>query len=209
MLIDRLINEFDRGLQAILGITRATRPVPTFDTNPADMLLSLQEKRHVIGLMRVNHVGEVCAQALYQAQKLATKDILLRDAFAHAQLEEEDHLAWTAERLSTLGSHPSLLNPLWYTGAFIIGFCVGKIGDKTSLSFMAETEWQVENHLNNHLESLPLHDYESRAIVNQMRLDEAAHAQAALDSGGVELSWPIRKAMSVCAKMMTTIAYYI
>ncbi|WP_353193793.1 2-polyprenyl-3-methyl-6-methoxy-1,4-benzoquinone monooxygenase [Pandoraea pnomenusa] len=215
MFSDSLISELDRGLRAIAGVTQASRPTPVAASSPdsdvpvGDDALSPQERRHVAGLMRVNHVGEVCAQALYQAQKLATKRPELRAAFEHAGKEEEDHLAWTAHRLSELGSRPSLLNPLWYAGAFAIGFVAGKCGDKVSLGFMSETERQVEHHLDSHLDDLPQQDLRSRAIVDQMRLDEIEHGQAARDAGGIELPAPVRQVMRAAAKVMTTTAYYI
>ncbi|VVD93055.1 2-nonaprenyl-3-methyl-6-methoxy-1,4-benzoquinol hydroxylase [Pandoraea horticolens] len=215
MFSDSLISELDRGLRAIAGITQATRPTPTTasasnsDAPVGDDALTPQERRHVAGLMRVNHVGEVCAQALYQAQKLATTRPELRAAFEHAGKEEEDHLAWTAHRLSELGSRPSLLNPLWYAGAFAIGFVAGKCGDKVSLGFVSETERQVEHHLESHLDDLPPHDLRSRAIVDQMRIDEIEHGQAARDAGGIELPVPVQRMMRAAAKVMTTTAYYI
>ncbi|VVD88658.1 2-polyprenyl-3-methyl-6-methoxy-1,4-benzoquinone monooxygenase [Pandoraea terrigena] len=218
MFSDNLISELDRGLRAIAGVTQATRPTPTVDAPiPSvysdapigDDALTSQERRHVAGLMRVNHVGEVCAQALYQAQKLATVRPELRFAFEQAGKEEEDHLAWTAHRLSELGSRPSLLNPLWYAGAFAIGFVAGKCGDKVSLGFVSETERQVEHHLETHLNDLPPNDLRSRAIVDQMRRDEIAHGQAARDAGGIELPAPVQRVMRAAAKVMTTTAYYI
>ncbi|VVE48591.1 2-octaprenyl-3-methyl-6-methoxy-1,4-benzoquinol hydroxylase [Pandoraea iniqua] len=231
MFSDSLISELDRGLRAIVGVTQASRPTPVpakmttqstqvdgvtgatdgvaSSPEAADDALSPQERRHVAGLMRVNHVGEVCAQALYQAQKLATKRPELRKAFEHAGKEEEDHLAWTAHRLTELGSRPSLLNPLWYAGAFAIGFVAGKCGDNVSLGFMSETERQVEHHLDTHLDELPAHDLRSRAIVDQMRLDEIEHGQAARDAGGIELPVPVQRVMRAAAKVMTTTAYYI
>ncbi|VVE32098.1 2-polyprenyl-3-methyl-6-methoxy-1,4-benzoquinone monooxygenase [Pandoraea sp. XJJ-1] len=218
MFSDSLISELDRGLRAIAGVTQASRPTPAVDASPASILsdapigddaLTPQERRHVAGLMRVNHVGEVCAQALYQAQKLATTRPELRSAFERAGKEEEDHLAWTAHRLSELGSRPSLLNPLWYAGAFAIGFVAGKCGDKVSLGFVSETERQVEHHLDSHLNDLPPHDVRSRAIVDQMRRDEIEHGQAARDAGGIDLPAPIQRVMRAAAKVMTTTAYYI
>lgn len=218
MFSDSLISELDRGLRAIAGVTQASRPTPAVDASLSSILsdapigddaLTPQERRHVAGLMRVNHVGEVCAQALYQAQKLATTRPELRSAFEHAGKEEEDHLAWTAHRLSELGSRPSLLNPLWYAGAFAIGFVAGKCGDKVSLGFVSETERQVEHHLDSHLNDLPPHDLRSRAIVDQMRRDEIEHGQAARDAGGIELPAPVQRVMRAAAKVMTTTAYYI
>ncbi|BDD92528.1 2-nonaprenyl-3-methyl-6-methoxy-1,4-benzoquinol hydroxylase [Pandoraea sp. NE5] len=218
MFSDSLISELDRGLRAIAGVTQASRPTPAVDASRSTILsdapigddaLTPQERRHVAGLMRVNHVGEVCAQALYQAQKLATTRPELRSAFERAGKEEEDHLAWTAHRLSELGSRPSLLNPLWYAGAFAIGFVAGKCGDKVSLGFVSETERQVEHHLDSHLNDLPPHDVRSRTIVDQMRRDEIEHGQAARDAGGIDLPAPVQRVMRAAAKVMTTTAYYI
>ncbi|PLZ01585.1 demethoxyubiquinone hydroxylase family protein [Burkholderia sp. WAC0059] len=218
MTLDELITEFDRGLRSITGVSRMTRPMPVPDDsndaqdNPEDgerAALSPAERAHAAGLMRVNHVGEVCAQALYQAQKLTTRSAELKEAFERAALEEEDHLAWTARRLVALDSRPSLLNPLWYAGALAIGFAAGRLGDKVSLGFMAETERQVEQHLDGHLESLPEGDRESRAVVEQMCIDEAAHAKTAVDAGGIELPLPVRSLMRVASKVMTRTAYYI
>ncbi|CAB3763436.1 2-polyprenyl-3-methyl-6-methoxy-1,4-benzoquinone monooxygenase [Paraburkholderia humisilvae] len=212
MLLDDWITEFDRGLRSMTGVSRMTRPMPL----PAESAqlaerveMTAQERAHAAGLMRVNHVGEVCAQALYQAQKLATRSPALKQAFEHAAREEEDHLAWTAKRLEALDSRPSLLNPLWYAGALAIGFAAGRFGDRVSLGFMAETERQVEHHLNGHMETMPAGDYESRAIVEQMRADEAAHGKAAMDAGGVELPFPARALMRAASKIMTTTAYRI
>jgi 3-demethoxyubiquinol 3-hydroxylase len=220
MTLDDLITEFDRGLRSITGVSRMTRPMPvpsalpaasdsTEGAPPAHGELTQAEREHAAGLMRVNHVGEVCAQALYQAQKLATRSPALKASFGQAALDEEDHLAWTARRLQALDSRPSLLNPLWYAGALAIGFAAGRFGDKVSLGFMAETERQVEHHLDGHLESLPPADLESRAVVEQMRVDEIAHAKAATDAGGAELPLPVRSLMRVASKVMTRTAYYI
>jgi len=159
--------------------------------------------------MRVNHVGEICAQALYQSQKLATASSTLKATFEHAAREEVDHLTWTAERLTELDSRPSLLNPLWYAGALTMGFIAGRFGDRLSLGFMAETERQVELHLDSHLEQLPEADLRSRAIVEQMRVEEMAHARAASDAGAIELPAPVRGLMRACAKVMTRTAYYL
>ena len=220
MTLDELITEFDRGLRSITGVSRMTRPMPmpsalpsageaADGAAPAPTELTQAERTHAAGLMRVNHVGEVCAQALYQAQKLATHSPALKAAFGQAALDEEDHLAWTARRLQALDSRPSLLNPLWYAGALAIGLAAGRFGDKASLGFMAETERQVEHHLDSHLESLPAADRESRAVVEQMRTDEIAHAKAATDAGGAELPLPVRSLMRVASKVMTRTAYYI
>ena len=217
MTLDDLITEFDRGLRSVTGISRMARPMPqppatggaTADPDADAAALTPAERSHAAGLMRVNHVGEVCAQALYQAQKLATRSPTLKEAFERAATEEEDHLAWTARRLHALDSRPSLLNPLWYAGALAIGLAAGRLGDKVSLGFMAETERQVERHLDSHLDSLPAGDRESRAVVEQMRNDEAAHAKAAMDAGGVELPLPVRSLMRAASKVMTRTAYYI
>ncbi|RDU94858.1 2-polyprenyl-3-methyl-6-methoxy-1,4-benzoquinone monooxygenase [Trinickia dinghuensis] len=213
MTLDELITEFDRGLRSIAGVSRMSRPVPRpepLDAGaPAAPEMTLAESSHSAGLMRVNHVGEICAQALYQAQKLATRSPALKEAFEHAAREEEDHLAWTAARLQELESRPSLLNPLWYTGALAIGFAAGCLGDKASLGFMAETERQVERHLDGHLQTLPEADRQSRAIVTQMRDDERSHGQSASDAGGAELPMPVKALMRAASKVMTRTAYYV
>jgi ubiquinone biosynthesis monooxygenase Coq7 len=210
MFLDELISEFDRGLRSMTGVSRMSRPLPVPQETAVEAEeMSPAERAHSAGLMRVNHVGEVCAQALYQAQKLATRSPSLRDVFSRAAVEEEDHLAWTSRRLEALDSRPSLLNPVWYTGALAIGLAAGRMGDRVSLGFMAETERQVEKHLDSHLEKLPLADRESRAIVEQMRVDEARHGKAAMDAGGVELPFPARALMRAVSKVMTRTAYYI
>jgi ubiquinone biosynthesis monooxygenase Coq7 len=186
-----------------------SRPLPVPPESTAPVELTDEERAHAAGLMRVNHVGEVCAQALYQAQKLATRSPALKQAFEHAAREEEDHLAWTYKRLEALDSRPSLLNPLWYAGALAIGLAAGRLGDRVSLGFMAETERQVELHLDGHLTTLPEGDHESRAIVEQMRIDEAAHGRAATDAGGVELPFPARALMRAASKIMTRTAYHV
>ena len=159
--------------------------------------------------MRVNHVGEVCAQALYDAQALAARSPALKTMFEQAAQEESDHLAWTEERIRNLGGRTSLLNPLWYGGAFAIGLAAARIGDRASLGFMAETERQVEQHLQGHLDRLPEHDVASRAIVAQMKDDEVRHADAATELGGVELPFPLRMAMRMAARVMTRTAHYL
>ena len=209
MLLDELITEFDRGLRSMTGVSRMSRPLPVPPVSTEHVELSDEERAHAAGLMRVNHVGEVCAQALYQAQKLATRSPTLKQAFEHAAREEEDHLAWTYKRLEALESRPSLLNPLWYAGALAIGFAAGRLGDRVSLGFMAETERQVELHLDGHLTTLPEGDHESRAIVEQMRVDEAAHGKAATDAGGIELPFPARALMRAASKIMTRTAYHV
>ncbi len=204
---DHLIVGMDKALRVIAGVASASRPTPA--AHAADGQLDAAEQRHSAGLMRVNHVGEVCAQALYNSQARFAKSDAMKAQFAQAGREEEDHLAWTAQRLSELGSQPSLLNPLWYAGAYALGTLAAQLGDGRSLGFVVETERQVEEHLAGHLDRLPAQDAKSRAIVAQMRSDEAAHGQAARDMGAIEAPAPVKGAMSVMAKVMTTTAYYI
>ena len=205
--MDRLISEFDRALRAIVGVANAARESPARERPEAE--LDPAERAHAAALMRVNHVGEVCAQALYQGQALTARDAHAKAALEQAAHEEEDHLAWSAERIRELGGRPSLLNPLWYAGAFGIGLLAARAGDVRSLGFLIETERQVERHLEGHLERLPERDHDSRAIVAQMKDDEAAHAMAAEQAGGTRLPAPYRWAMRVAAKVMTTTAHYV
>jgi len=205
--LDQLIVGADKALRVIAGVASASRPTPA--AHAADGVLDDQEQRHSAGLMRVNHVGEVCAQALYNSQARFAGSAAMRAQFAQAGREEEDHLAWTAQRLRQLGSQPSLLNPLWYAGAYALGTLAAQLGDQRSLGFVVETERQVEAHLNRHLEQLPRQDAKSRAIVEQMRDDEAAHGAAAQALGAIEAPLPVKGAMSALAKVMTTAAYYI
>ena len=206
--IDRLIIEFDTALRSVVGGANAGRPTPGSSTTP-NQSLDAAERKHAAGLMRVNHVGEVCAQALYQSQKIVARNQQIQEMLNHSAQEEMDHLAWCETRLQELGSHTSCLNPLWYAGSFAIGLAAGLAGDKWSLGFVVETEKQVENHLESHLEKLPLEDHRSRAIVEQMRIDEIEHGRAALDAGGVALPDPIQKLMKIVSKVMTTTAYKI
>jgi 3-demethoxyubiquinol 3-hydroxylase len=206
-LIDRFINEFDTALRSVVGGANAARPAP--GSSVANPPLDAAEKKHAAGLMRVNHVGEVCAQALYQSQKLVAKDSQVQEMLNHSGQEEMDHLAWCETRLKELGSHTSYLNPFWYAGSFAIGLVAGLAGDRWSLGFVAETEKQVENHLESHLQKLPEADERSRAIVDQMRVDEIAHGQAAVQAGGTTLPQPIQKMMQLMSKVMTTTAYKI
>ncbi len=203
---DRLLTVLDRSLRALTSTPQASRPRPDA---PLGGALDDDERRRAGALMRVNHVGEVCAQALYVAQSLATNDPARRDQFEKAAGDETDHLAWTAERLAELGAHRSLLNPLWYAGAFGIGLIAGRSGDATSLGFVVETERQVEHHLDGHLARLPAADLASRAIVEQMKADEARHADAAEQAGARRLPLPVRWAMRAAARVMTTTAYYV
>ncbi len=205
--MDRFLGAADSALRTIFAKPRAARPCPVV---PGDeTALGPDERREAAALMRVNHVGEVCAQALYTAQALATPDPQLRRHFERAAAEETDHLAWTAERLAELDARPSLLNPLWYAGAFGLGLLAGRLGDRVSLGFVVETEKQVEAHLESHLDRLPAGDHASRAIVVQMKDDEAAHAALALQAGAIELPAPAKALMRAAAKVMTTTAHYI
>jgi ubiquinone biosynthesis monooxygenase Coq7 len=206
--IDRFILEFDTALRSVAGGANAQRPIPGSDLG-GNSGLDSAERKHAAGLMRVNHVGEVCAQALYQAQKLVARNPEIQEMLNHSGQEEMDHLAWCETRLHELGSHTSYLNPVWYAGSFAIGLAAGLAGDKWSLGFVAETEKQVENHLESHLETLPKEDLRSRAIVDQMRLDEIIHGQAAKNAGGANLPEPLQKIMQAMSKVMTTTAYKI
>jgi ubiquinone biosynthesis monooxygenase Coq7 len=209
-LLDALINEVDRGLQVLSGAVRASRPNPAGRADAGmDADLTADERRHAAGLMRVNHVGEICAQALYRGQAAMTRNAGTRELLEHAAAEEVDHLAWLNERLNELGARPSLLNPVWYAGAFSLGLLAGRVGDAVSLGFMAETERQVEAHLDTHLEALPASDLRSRRIVAQMCEDERGHRVTAQRNGGVELPAPVRAGMRASAKVMTTTAYRI
>lgn len=205
--IDKLIIDADKALRVITGVVQASRP------NPAQSLvetpLSDVEKRHSAGLMRINHVGEICAQALYDAQGRFSRTAEVKAQLAHAGIEEEDHLAWTAERLRELGSHTSFLSPVWYVSSYTLGTIAALAGDKQSLGFVSETEKQVEDHLTGHLDKLPVQDIKSRAIVEQMRVDEIEHGAAARALGGVEMPLPVKAAMKVMSKVMTTVAYRI
>ena len=209
--MDTPLNSFlaaaDSALRTLFSKTRASQSCPTLANELT--VLNADEKALSGALMRVNHVGEVCAQALYAAQALSTRDPLLRQKFLDAGREEGDHLAWTQERLDELGARPSLLNPLWYAGAFGLGLVAGRLGDRVSLGFVQETERQVESHLASHLEQLPAGDHASRAIVAQMKADEARHAADAQAAGASELPAPVKSLMRAAAKLMTTVAHRI
>ena len=202
---DRLILEFDRALRAVAGVVQASRPSPAQQV--PETPVNEDQRAHAAALMRVNHVGEVCAQALYQGQALTARNAAARETLEHAAREEQDHLAWSAERIRELGGRPSLLNPLWYAGAFAMGAAAGALGDKWNLAFLAETERQVEEHLSGHLESLPQDDQRTRAVVEAMRADEARHRASAVELGAAELPEPVRRAMRLASKVMTTVAY--
>ena len=206
-LLDNFLAAADTALRTLCAPPRAARAVPQ-PLEPA-VELSKAEQQQSAALMRVNHVGEVCAQALYTAQALTTPSPALRAQFSRAAAEEMDHLAWTAQRLRELNARPSLLNPLWYAGAFGIGLLAGRLGDAVSLGFVVETERQVEAHLAGHLKRLPAKDSASRAIVAQMAADEAEHAIAAQQAGAAELPAPVKEAMRLAAKVMTATAYYV
>ena len=208
--MDALFIAADSALRTVFAPHHASRPMPQGADSANSQALSESEKRESAALMRVNHVGEVCAQALYTAQALATRDPALRQHFLEASAEETDHLAWTEERLRELGDRTSWLNPLWYAGAFGIGLLAGKLGgDKVSLGFVVETEKQVEAHLQSHMAKLPNNDQASRAIVSQMKADEIRHAQEAQKAGATELPEPVKQAMRMAAKVMTTVAHRI
>ncbi len=205
--MDVLLNAADSALRTLFAKPHATRNCPTLPAQATE--LSASDKALAGALMRVNHVGEVCAQALYASQALSTRNPALREQFIEASRQEGDHLAWTRERLNELGAKPSLFNPLWYAGAFGLGLLAGRLGDKASLGFVMETERQVEAHLASHLERLPEGDHASRAIVAQMKDDEARHAQEAEGAGAFELPAPVKALMRASAKVMTTTAHYI
>ena len=203
--MDSLLNAADSALRTLFAKPHAAHPCPTVADQPTQ--LAATENRAAAALMRVNHVGEVCAQALYTAQALTTRNPVLRAHFTQASLEETDHLAWTAQRLAELDARPSLLNPLWYAGAFGLGLVASRLGDPLSLGFVVETERQVEEHLTDHMDRLPQADARSRAIVAAMRDDEARHGATARDAGASELPLPIRALMRATAKLMTLTAY--
>jgi ubiquinone biosynthesis monooxygenase Coq7 len=205
LIVDRLILEFDRALRAVAGVVQASRPSP--GERVAENPVTDEQRAHAAALMRVNHVGEVCAQALYQGQALTARDAVARATLQKAAREEEDHLAWSAQRIRELGGRPSLLNPLWYAGAFAMGAVAGALGDRWNLAFLAETERQVEEHLSGHLEALPQDDGRTRAVVEGMRADEARHRAAALELGAAELPEPVKRAMRLASKVMTSVAY--
>ena len=206
--VEHLLAIAGRAMATVSGAVAPERVSPGRSVHE-DEALSGAERELAGALMRVNHVGEICAQALYEGQALTARDAAIGGQFRKAASEEADHLAWTRERLEELGSRPSLLNPLWYAGAFALGAVAGRIGDRVSLAFMAETERQVERHLDGHLERLPEGDARSRAIVKAMKEDEIAHAETAMRLGGAELPVPVKGLMKLAARVMTTSAHYI
>ena len=206
--LDRLIGQIDSALRLVAGIhAQPSRPSPA--TEPPDETLSATERDLSGRLMRVNHTGEICAQALYQGQALTARTGAVQDKLETAAGEENDHLAWCAERLSALGTRPSYLNGVWYLGSLTLGALAGAAGDKWNLGFLAETERQVVAHLDRHLTRLPPADAASRAVLQQMRTDEAAHATTALEAGGAPLPTPVRFAMRAASRVMTSTAYWI
>ncbi|ALB23607.1 2-nonaprenyl-3-methyl-6-methoxy-1,4-benzoquinol hydroxylase [Piscirickettsia salmonis] len=206
--IDRLIQAFDNSLRTLTLIPQSSRPNPAGNTVMAAEL-NETEKKHIAGLMRINHTGEICAQALYQAQALTAKNPAIQQTMRHASIEENDHLNWCASRLQALESHTSYLTPLCYSASFSIGTMAGLAGDRWNLGFVAETEDQVTHHLEQHLRQIPEKDTKTRAILSQMVTDEKQHAEQARNQGGKKLPWPIRFGMKLTAKVMTTTAYRI
>lgn len=207
MLADKLIPHIDTVLRTLFAPAATSRPYP--DAGLEEGELSDAEKQHALGLMRVNHVGEVCAQALYQGQALTARDKTNREALQHAAYEEVEHLAWTEKRVKELGGRTSLLNPVWYAGSLAIGVGAGLLGDKWNLGFLEETEHQVTAHLEEHLQDLPEKDVKSRAVVAQMRLDEMQHAEMANHFGAAPLPLPVKEMMKFTSKIMTGISYRI
>lgn len=202
---EAFILQVDKALRTVFATASSRRPYPDAGIDEEEM--SEAEKRHAAGLMRVNHSGEVCAQALYQGQALTARNPEAARALIEASEEETEHLAWCEKRLQELGSHKSLFNPLWYAGSFTLGALAGALGDKWNLGFLAETERQVEGHLNGHLSALPEKDAKSRAIVEQMKTDEIKHAETAVEHGGVPLPMPVKQAMQLTSKVLTFAAY--
>lgn len=206
-LIDRVITEFDKGLRTVLAEAQSVRPYP--DRDKAETPLSDAEKRHAAALMRINHSGEVCAQALYNGQALTARNPATEEALRQASQEETEHLAWCEKRIQELGSHKSFLNPAFYAGSFALGAFAGALGDKWNLGFLAETENQVGKHIESHLKRLPEQDEKSRAILEQMKEDEAKHATTAFTHGGAPLPLPVKLAMKLSSKVMTKTTYWI
>jgi ubiquinone biosynthesis monooxygenase Coq7 len=205
--LDNLIIGFDRGLRTLFSEAHSVRPFPDAGLPEHDM--SEAEKRHAAALMRINHCGEICAQALYQGQALTARDPEVQHKLEQAAQEETEHLAWTSHRVHELGGRLSLLNPVWYSSSLAIGAFAGLLGDKWNLGFLAETERQVGAHLQSHLASLPPQDDKSRAVVQQMYVDEVQHADMAVQLGGAELPLPVKLAMRMSGKVMTRTAYWV
>lgn len=204
-MLDTLVTEFDKALRAVFASAPTRRPMPGANLPEAE--LSDAEKRHVAALMRVNHCGEICAQALYQGQALSSRDPAVRRELEQAAWEETEHLNWTERRIAELGGRKSILNPLWYAGSLAIGVVAGKCGDTWSLGFLAETERQVEGHLENHKTRLPVQDRKSWEVLEQMKADEMRHAETANHYGARELPASVRLAMKLSSKLMTRLSY--
>lgn len=208
--IDNLINAFDTGLRTLFATPQSARPHPDAAIDSVqDANLSTAEKQHIVSLMRVNHTGEVCAQALYSGQALTARNQRVVNALKQAAIEETEHLAWCETRIKNLGGRTSVLNPLFYVGALSMGALAGALGDKWNLGFLAETEKQVEAHLEKHLQILPTADQKTRKIIEQMQLDEARHAHEAKHHGGAVLPKPVQFVMQKISKVMTTSSYYV
>ena len=207
-IVDTFIVECDKAIRTVLDKPKVTsRPTPSHDIEQP--ILSATQRQQAIRLMRVNHAGEVSAQALYQGQALTAKSKSVRQAMAQSAIEENDHLVWCEQRVTELGGHTSILNPFWYAGSYVLGAVAGQIGDKWSLGFVAETEAQVVKHIDEHLEKLGQNDSKSRAILEQMKIDEAHHGTVAIEAGGIELPTPIKLTMSLISKVMTASSYRI
>ena len=201
--VDRLLSAADQGLRTLAGASPAARPMPGPPAQP------VEDSRHAAGLMRVNHAGEISAQALYSGQALFAREPRVREALLHAAAEERDHLAWCRQRLEELGARPSVLDPLWYAGSFALGLVTGAAGDRWSMGFLHETEAQVERHLDGHLDRLPGDDARSRAVLEQMRDDERRHGAMGRSLGAAELPLPVKAAMRLASRVMTRTAYYV
>jgi len=204
---DRAITGFDRALRTIAGSQSSSRPSPANEQRESE--LTPAERAHSAALMRINHVGEVCAQALYQGQALTARDPAIRSQLEKAAKEEQDHLSWSSERIRDLGGRPSLLNPLWYAGALAIGTASGLLGDRWNLAFLAETEHQVEEHLAGHLGKISPADVRTLAVVDRMRIEEGQHRDTAIALGGAEMPYPAKLFMRLFAKVMTTVSYRV
>lgn len=205
--LDGLIVEFDKGLRTLFAKAPTARPYP--DAGTPEGVMDDAEKQHAAALMRINHTGEICAQALYQGQALTARDPVVQEKLKRAAWEETEHLAWTSKRVGELGSHLSLLNPLWYSGSLALGAVAGLLGDKWNLGFLAETERQVGAHLQSHLDSLPLQDAKSREVVQQMYVDEVSHSDMAIELGAAELPLPVKLAMRGMSVVMTRTVYWV
>ncbi len=205
--VDKVIIGFDNALRTLLSPAQTIRPVP--GNRLPENELTDAEKKESSALMRVNHVGEICAQALYQGQAITARNKDVQETLTQSAREETEHLAWTEQRIAELGGHKSILNPVWYGSSYVIGAMAGMLGDKWNLGFLAETEHQVGTHLESHLHKLPQNDEKSRAIVIQMQIDEATHESAAISHGGTDLPLPVKLAMKMSSKIMTNTAYWV